>query len=143
MLGILRHASRQAVFYASAFFWLDGFAVPAPARLTQTVRQLTFFLKRKPRMASRKHRLTRNLWPLARATLMPALAAAIRTLAMGTHGVRSDHPLPAGARTIGGGNLTRWSMDQADRNEVKGVYGFTVCRENICTQTLFFSQQPP
>ncbi len=27
--GILRHASCQAVFYALAFFWLDGFAVPA------------------------------------------------------------------------------------------------------------------
>ena len=37
MLGILRHASRQAVFYALAFFQLDGFAVPAPARVAQTV----------------------------------------------------------------------------------------------------------
>jgi len=36
-LGILRHASRQAVFYAFSFFWLDGFAVPAPAQVTQTV----------------------------------------------------------------------------------------------------------
>jgi len=27
----------QAVFYALAFFWLDGFAVPAPAQVTQTV----------------------------------------------------------------------------------------------------------
>jgi hypothetical protein len=34
-LGILRQS--QAVFYASAFFWLDGFAVPAPAQVTQTV----------------------------------------------------------------------------------------------------------
>jgi len=34
-LGIL-YAS-QAVFYALAFFWLDGFAVPAPAQVTQTV----------------------------------------------------------------------------------------------------------
>jgi hypothetical protein len=34
-LGIL--ARFQAFFYASAFFWLDGFAVPAPARVTQTV----------------------------------------------------------------------------------------------------------
>jgi len=34
-LGIL--ARFQAVFYASAFFWLDGFAVPAPAQVTQTV----------------------------------------------------------------------------------------------------------
>jgi hypothetical protein len=34
-LGILR--SSQAVFYASAFFQLDGFAVPAPAQVTQTV----------------------------------------------------------------------------------------------------------
>jgi hypothetical protein len=37
-LGIL--ARFQAFFYALAFFWLDGFAVPAPARVTQTVRRL-------------------------------------------------------------------------------------------------------
>jgi hypothetical protein len=36
-LGILRQS--QAVFYALSFFWLDGFAVPAPARVTQTVGQ--------------------------------------------------------------------------------------------------------
>jgi hypothetical protein len=35
-LGILRQS--QAVFYALAFFWLDGFAVPAPAQVTQAVR---------------------------------------------------------------------------------------------------------
>jgi hypothetical protein len=34
-LGILR--TSQAVPYALAFFWLDGFAVPAPAQVTQTV----------------------------------------------------------------------------------------------------------
>jgi len=34
-LGILRKS--QAVSHASAFFWLDGFAVPAPAQVTQTV----------------------------------------------------------------------------------------------------------
>ena len=34
-LGILR--TLQAVFYALSFFWLDGFAVPTPARVTQTV----------------------------------------------------------------------------------------------------------
>jgi hypothetical protein len=34
-LGILR--TSQAVFYALSFFWLDGFAVPAPAQVTQTV----------------------------------------------------------------------------------------------------------
>ena len=34
-LGILRKS--QAVFYAFAFFQLDGFAVPAPAQVTQTV----------------------------------------------------------------------------------------------------------
>jgi len=33
-LGIL--ARFQAVSYALAFFWLDGFAVPAPAQVTQT-----------------------------------------------------------------------------------------------------------
>jgi DNA-binding CsgD family transcriptional regulator len=38
MLGILRQS--QAVFYALAFFWLDGFAVPAPAQVTQTVGRL-------------------------------------------------------------------------------------------------------
>ena len=31
-LGILR--TSQAVFYALAFFWLDGFAVPAPAQVS-------------------------------------------------------------------------------------------------------------
>ena len=30
-------AASQAVFYAFSFFWLDGFAVPAPAQVTQTV----------------------------------------------------------------------------------------------------------
>jgi hypothetical protein len=34
-LGILRRF--QAVSYALAFFWLDGFAIPAPAQVTQTV----------------------------------------------------------------------------------------------------------
>jgi hypothetical protein len=34
-LGILRQS--QTVFYALAFFQLDGFAVPAPAQVTQTV----------------------------------------------------------------------------------------------------------
>jgi len=34
-LGILR--TSQAVFYAFSFFWLDGFAVPTPAQVTQTV----------------------------------------------------------------------------------------------------------
>jgi len=37
-LGILYES--QAVFYALAFFWLDGFAVPAPAQVTQTVSHL-------------------------------------------------------------------------------------------------------
>jgi hypothetical protein len=32
-------AKSQAFFYALAFFWLDGFAVPAPAQVTQTVGQ--------------------------------------------------------------------------------------------------------
>jgi hypothetical protein len=36
-LGILRKS--QAVFYASAFFQLDGAPPPAPARVTQTVGQ--------------------------------------------------------------------------------------------------------
>jgi hypothetical protein len=39
-LGILR--TFQAVFYALAFFWLDGFAVPAPAQVTQTVGRQPF-----------------------------------------------------------------------------------------------------
>jgi hypothetical protein len=37
-LGILRKS--QAVFYASAFSQSDGFAVPAPAQVTQTVGRL-------------------------------------------------------------------------------------------------------
>jgi len=37
-LGILYES--QAVSYALSFFWLDGFAVPAPAQVTQTVGQL-------------------------------------------------------------------------------------------------------
>jgi hypothetical protein len=36
-LGILRKS--QAVSYALPFFQLDGFAVPAPAQVTQTVGQ--------------------------------------------------------------------------------------------------------
>ncbi len=38
-LGILR--TSQAVFYAFSFFWLDGFAVPTPAQVTQTVSPLS------------------------------------------------------------------------------------------------------
>jgi hypothetical protein len=45
-LGILRKS--QAVFYALSFFQLDGFAVPAPAQVTQTVgKNLTLFSKNK------------------------------------------------------------------------------------------------
>jgi hypothetical protein len=40
-LGSLR--TSQAVFYALSFFWLDGFAVPAPAQVTQTVGTLFGF----------------------------------------------------------------------------------------------------
>jgi len=29
-----------SIFHALAFFWLDGFAVPAPAQVTQTVGQV-------------------------------------------------------------------------------------------------------
>jgi len=36
-LGRFACAQSQAVFYALAFFWLDGFAVSAPAQVTQTV----------------------------------------------------------------------------------------------------------
>ncbi len=36
-LGSMRKS--QAVFYALSFFWLDGFAVPTPAQVTQTVGQ--------------------------------------------------------------------------------------------------------
>jgi hypothetical protein len=38
-LGIL--ARFQAFFYALSFSWLDGFAVPAPAQVTQTVSLLS------------------------------------------------------------------------------------------------------
>jgi hypothetical protein len=34
-LEILR--TSQAVFYALSFYWLDGFAIPATAQVTQTV----------------------------------------------------------------------------------------------------------
>jgi hypothetical protein len=34
-LGILRRS--QAVSYTLYFFWLDGFAVPAPAQVTHAV----------------------------------------------------------------------------------------------------------
>ena len=46
-LGILRQS--QAVSYALSFFWLDGFAVPAPAQVTQTVRRFktAFHFKKK------------------------------------------------------------------------------------------------
>jgi hypothetical protein len=37
-LGILR--TSQAVSHALPFFWLDGFAVPAPAQVTQTAGQM-------------------------------------------------------------------------------------------------------
>ena len=37
-LGILR--TSQAVSHALSFFWLDGFAVHAPAQVTQTVGRL-------------------------------------------------------------------------------------------------------
>jgi hypothetical protein len=33
----------QAVFYALAFFQLDGFAVPAPAQVTPTVGRLEIY----------------------------------------------------------------------------------------------------
>jgi len=36
-LGILRKS--QAVSYALSFFWLDGFAVPTPAQVTQIARR--------------------------------------------------------------------------------------------------------
>ena len=39
--GALRVRKSQAVSYALPFFWLDGFAVPAPAQVTQTVGWLT------------------------------------------------------------------------------------------------------
>jgi len=42
-LGILR--TSQAVFYALSFFWLDGFAVLAPAQVTQTVRRFLATVK--------------------------------------------------------------------------------------------------
>jgi hypothetical protein len=44
-LGILRKS--QAVSHALSFFWLDGFAVPAPAQVTQTVRRLSCKAKEK------------------------------------------------------------------------------------------------
>jgi predicted membrane metal-binding protein len=49
-LGILRKS--QAVFYAFSFFWLDGFAVPAPAQVTQTVGWLVINRLSKQKMES-------------------------------------------------------------------------------------------
>jgi hypothetical protein len=49
-LGILRKS--QAVSYALSFFWLDGFAVPAPAQVTQTVGRPT---KRAPDAGDSAH----------------------------------------------------------------------------------------
>ena len=39
-------------FHALAFFWLDGFAVPTPAQVTQTVR--CFAEKAKPRANTKR-----------------------------------------------------------------------------------------
>ena len=43
-------AAISSSFHALAFFWLDGFAVPAPAQVTQTVgtplAQQVYFFKR-------------------------------------------------------------------------------------------------
>jgi hypothetical protein len=39
-------AASQVVSYAFSFFWLDGFAVPAPAQVTQTVGQTLRALKK-------------------------------------------------------------------------------------------------
>ena len=36
-------AAISSSFHALAFFWLDGFAVPAPAQVTQTVRRLEIY----------------------------------------------------------------------------------------------------
>jgi len=56
-LGILR--TSQAVFYALSFFKSDGFAVPAPAQVTQTVSlplaQLAFNKKGKISSIPRKY----------------------------------------------------------------------------------------
>jgi hypothetical protein len=55
-LGILR--TSQAIFHALAFFWLDGFAVPAPAQVTQTVGQ---FLAKQSKTNS-KRILSISIW---------------------------------------------------------------------------------
>ncbi|MCK6463154.1 MAG: hypothetical protein L6Q29_05065 [Candidatus Pacebacteria bacterium] len=49
-LGILR--TFQAFFYALSFLWLDGFAVPAPAQVTQAVGQFLANIIREINMAS-------------------------------------------------------------------------------------------
>jgi hypothetical protein len=54
-LGILRKS--QAVFYALSFFWLDGFAVPAPAQVTQTVGRLSSCKKEIDSMNDRRDKL--------------------------------------------------------------------------------------
>jgi hypothetical protein len=52
-LGILRQS--QAVFYALSFFWLDGFAVPASAQVTQSVGLLNEFFRSKDVFTEEKH----------------------------------------------------------------------------------------
>jgi hypothetical protein len=63
-LGIL--ARFQAFFYALSFFQLDGFAVPAPARVTQTVRRLRKLSSKKMKSTiSRKEYRLIAAWVLA------------------------------------------------------------------------------
>jgi hypothetical protein len=64
-LGILRKS--QAVFYALAFFWSDGFAVPAPAQVTQTVGRL------RSKTMSKSHPLTIIQFFLAILWVVPSL----------------------------------------------------------------------
>jgi hypothetical protein len=51
-LGILRKS--QAVSYALSFFWLDGFAVPTPAQVTQTVGRLPIETRASKEIKQRK-----------------------------------------------------------------------------------------
>jgi hypothetical protein len=73
-LGSLRKF--QAVFYAFSFFWLDGFAVPAPAQVTQSVSP--FFWQRKKDSMSVKMGIQKRQWLILFLVLsLPILLNAV------------------------------------------------------------------
>ena len=77
-LGILRQS--QAVSYAFSFFWLDGFAVPTPAQVTQTVGRSLINIKR-GRMKKVVYRIKPihllTLWGICLLTLSVSLPSVL------------------------------------------------------------------